>query len=84
MDKLTETAVFMLLSSPPSIAESTRGDRLAYVRKRYECISNCDVCGICATFGGTSPEQVLSDYIEGNMELREALVRFRNSTRSAR
>ena len=74
----------MRTSASPSIAQSTREERLAYVRQRYQCISNCDLCGICATFGNQSPEQALLDYIEGKRELKDALVSMRNKMRGKR
>ena len=79
-----ETAGTMRSSTAPSIEESTREDRLAYVRRRYQCISNCDLCGICATFGGEDPERALCDYVDGKTELRNALVALRNKRRGAR
>ena len=73
----------MRSSTAPSITQSTREERLTYVRKRYQCISNCDLCGICATFGNKDPEQALSAYIDGNVEIREALVALLNRSRRA-
>lgn len=61
----------------PSISESTKEERLAFVRERYVCISDCDACGICATFHGKDPEQALSAYIDGEREYKEALIRLR-------
>ena len=67
-----------MLSRPcPSIVDSTREERLAYVQERYTCISDCDLCGICASFGWQNPEDVLADYIDGKDEMRAVLVRFR-------
>jgi hypothetical protein len=62
---------------PPSIGDSTREERLSYVRERYVCIANCDLCGICATFHGVDPEVALDDYVEGVAELRDVLKRMR-------
>ena len=61
----------------PSITTSTADERLAYVRERFVCISNCDLCGNCAVFHGVDPEHALADYIEGRVELREALRNLR-------
>lgn len=61
----------------PSITTSTADERRSYVRERYVCISNCDLCGICATFHGRDVEQALQDYIDGHAELREVLKRYR-------
>ena len=55
----------------PSISESTKEERLAFVRERYVCISDCDACGICATFHGKDPEQALSAYIR---EVRGTMI----------
>ncbi len=67
----------MNIGSCPAIGSSTQEERLAYVRERYVCISDCDQCGICATFHGKDPEQALKDYVEGRAELRDVLVRMR-------
>lgn len=74
----------MLYPPRPHVADSTREERLAYVLKRYECIANCDLCGNCAVFRGMRPEDALSDFIEGNMELSEALRLFRDRGTRAR
>ena len=63
--------------SRPSIQSSTREERLAYVRKRFVCISDCDACGICATFHGKNVEEALADYIEGKAEYRDVMMRYR-------
>lgn len=68
----------------PRVGDSTREERLNYVLKRYECIANCDLCGNCAVFRGMRPEDALSDFIEGNVELNEALRRFRDRGAGAR
>ncbi len=68
----------MMHPTRPSIASSTRDERLAYVRKRYACIADCDACGLCKVFHGKDPEHVLADYIEGRSELAEVLVRYRS------
>ncbi|MBR3224252.1 MAG: hypothetical protein IKF78_02905 [Atopobiaceae bacterium] len=74
----------MSIGSCPAIGSSTQEERLVYVRKRYACISDCDQCGICATFHGEDPEQALKDYVEGRAELRDVLVRMRNRMRGTR
>lgn len=74
----------MFYSPRPRIADSTPEERAAYVRKRYECIADCDACGNCAFFGGTDPEKALSDYIDGKMELSDALKQLRDNDSYAR
>ena len=61
----------------PSIQDSTQEERLAYVRRRYACIADCDACGICVAFRRKDPEDALADYIAGTAELREVLMRYR-------
>ena len=61
----------------PSITTSTTDERLTYVRERFACISNCDLCGNCAVFHGVDPEHALTEYVEGRIELREALRNLR-------
>ena len=63
----------------PSIEGSTREEREAYVRERYVCIANCDLCGQCALFHGKDAGTALRDYIEGRAEHRDVLMRYRNT-----
>lgn len=61
----------------PSITASTREERLTYVRERFQCISNCDLCGLCKIFHGKDPEYALSAYIDGEEELRQVMMGYR-------
>lgn len=61
----------------PGIEDSTREERLAYVRERYQCIANCDLCGQCALFHGQDAEHALAAYIDGEAELRQVLMSYR-------
>ena len=61
----------------PSIATSTREERLAYVRRRYPCIADCDACGLCKIFHGRDVEDALADYIDGKEELAPVFMRYR-------
>lgn len=62
----------------PSITSSTIDERRDFVRERFVCISNCDLCGNCTIFHGHDPEQALVDYVEGRTEFREALRALRS------
>jgi hypothetical protein len=62
----------------PSIESSTREEREAYVRERYHCISDCDLCGLCKIFHGVSPEHALADYIDGREELAKVMMGYRH------
>ncbi len=61
----------------PSIHDSSEEERREYVRTRYVCISNCDLCGNCALFHGKDPEYALEDYIAGKDELPAVVMRYR-------
>ncbi len=67
----------MWQSGRPSIASSTRDERLAYVREHFACISDCDACGLCVLFRRADPTDALADYIDGKQELRDVLKRYR-------
>ena len=61
----------------PSIEDSTRDERLAYVRQRYQCIANCDLCGLCKLFRGQDAEHALAAYIDGEAPLAQVLMGYR-------
>lgn len=61
----------------PSIADSTKEERLEYVRSHYACIADCDACGLCTLFRRQDPQTALADFIEGRAELRDVLMRYR-------
>ena len=61
----------------PTVADSTRDERLAYVRRRYPCIADCDACGLCKLFHGQDAEHALAAYIDGEAELPQVLMRYR-------
>lgn len=63
----------------PSIDRSSREERQAYVRERFQCISDCDQCGLCQLLRGASAEQALDDYIEGRRELKAVLMGLRHA-----
>ena len=45
--------------TPPSIETSTREERQAYVREKWECMHNCELCGKCHVLKGRD-EEILS------------------------
>lgn len=50
---------------PPKIEESTLEERRQWIRKRFPCISSCDLCGLCAMYQNRDVEHVYEDYIKG-------------------
>ena len=65
------------MGNPPYISESTEDERRDYIKKRYPCISDCDMCGLCTVFRGKDPELAYRDYIEGNRSFEEVSEDFR-------
>lgn len=53
------------MDTAPDISRSTQEERREYIRNRFPCISDCDMCGICAVFHGKDPETAYDDYIRG-------------------
>ncbi|MBP5608553.1 MAG: hypothetical protein J6X66_09855 [Lachnospiraceae bacterium] len=53
------------MSEAPDITNSTSEERRAYIKKRFPCIADCDMCGQCTVFHGKDAEQAYADYISG-------------------
>ncbi len=56
---------------PPVIEESTIEERRAYIKQRFPCIADCDMCGLCKVFRGKDAETAYSDYINGDRSFAE-------------
>ncbi len=61
----------------PDIANSTNEERLNYIKEKYHCINDCDMCGICTVFRNKDPELVFADYIEGKRDFMDILMEYR-------
>lgn len=64
----------------PSIASSTREERLAYVRSQWQCLHNCEICGKCHFLRGRSETELYADYIDGKREYLELTLAIRNTS----
>ena len=62
---------------PPEIETSTKEEREAFILKQFQCISDCDSCGLCQVFRGESPEIAYQDYIDGKADYLEVSMRYR-------
>ena len=49
----------------PEINNSTIEERRLYIKDRFPCIADCDMCGLCKVFHGKDAETVYDDYIQG-------------------
>ena len=47
----------------PEITYSTAEERREFIRKKYPCIADCDMCGLCKVFRGRDAEHAFEDYI---------------------
>lgn len=55
----------------PSIDRSTVEERRAFIKKRFPCIADCDMCGLCTVFRGKDAETAYDDYIKGKRSFME-------------
>ena len=50
------------------IKETTKSERENYLNKLFACKNgDCENCGVCKIFAGTSPQEVYYDYIIENV-----------------
>ena len=62
----------------PSIDNSDRSEREAFVLEQWKCLGNCDICGKCHILKGRDVETVYADYIEGRKSYIEATIELRD------
>ena len=65
--------------TPPSIETSTRDERQAYVREKWKCMHNCELCGKCHVLKGRSEEILYADYIDGKMSYMDITLEIRSN-----
>ena len=41
----------------PSVGESAPAERRKYIEEHFRCISDCDMCGICAVYHNQDPHR---------------------------
>ena len=61
----------------PEITSSTIEERREYIKNRYPCISDCDMCGLCKVFHGKDPENAYADYINGTRSFMEVSADYK-------
>lgn len=62
----------------PLIETSIQEERRAYVREKWECMHNCELCGKCHILRGRDVETLYADYIEGRRSYIEVTLEIRN------
>ena len=53
------------MKEAPDIINSTEQERRDYIKQRFPCIADCDMCGLCRVFHGKDAETAYDDYISG-------------------
>ena len=62
-----------------SVVESTREERLEFIREEFKCLGNCPICGKCSFLRGREAEDLYADYIEGHRSFRDITAEHRNN-----
>ena len=63
--------------SAPESANYTVEERRAYIKEKYPCIADCDMCGLCKIFRGADAEHAFDDYITGKRSFMEVSADYR-------
>ena len=61
----------------PEIANSTNEERRAFIKTKYPCIADCDMCGLCKVFRGKDAEHAYEDYITGKRSYSDVSADYR-------
>ena len=62
----------------PDIRDSLMEERRQYIKDRFPCIADCDMCGLCSFFHGMDAEVAFNDYILGKRSFEEVLMYYKN------
>ncbi|MBQ6967105.1 MAG: hypothetical protein IJP84_04290 [Lachnospiraceae bacterium] len=65
------------MNTPLEIDESTVEERREYIKSRFPCIADCDMCGMCKVFHGKDPERAYDDYIQGRRSFSDVSKDYR-------
>ena len=66
------------MKTAPNVDESTIEERREYIKNRYPCISDCDMCGLCKVFHGKDPENAYDDYINGKRSFMDVSADYKH------
>ncbi|MCR4609252.1 MAG: hypothetical protein K5750_06090 [Eubacterium sp.] len=65
------------MSTAPEINKSTIEERREFIKNKYPCISDCDMCGLCKVFHGKDPENAYDDYIKGKRSFMDVSADYK-------
>ena len=61
----------------PKIDTSSENERRIFIKEKYPCIADCDMCGICTVFHGKDAEVAYEAYIRGERSFEEVSADYR-------
>lgn len=61
----------------PEIETSTETERRQYIKNAFQCIADCEMCGLCTVFREKDPELAYADYISGKRSYLEVSQEYR-------
>ena len=65
------------MNEAPDIFSSTVEERRVYIKQRFPCLADCDMCGLCRVFHGKDPENAYADYINGDRSFLEVSADYK-------
>ena len=61
----------------PEIKNSTVEERREFIKKKYPCIADCDMCGLCKVFRGRDAEHAFEDYRAGERSFMDVSADYK-------
>lgn len=65
------------MTTAPDIKNSTAEERRNYIKEKFPCIADCDMCGMCTVFHGKDAEAVYESYIRGERSFEDVSGDYR-------
>ena len=65
------------MNDAPEINNSTEEERRTYIKERFPCIADCDMCGLCTVFHGKDAEHAYADYIMGKRSFMDVSADYK-------
>ena len=65
------------MDTAPEINHSTEEERRNYIKEKFPCMADCDMCGICTVFHGKDAELAYEAYIRGERSFEDVSADYR-------
>ena len=49
------------MTDTPMIESSSEEERRAFIKEKYPCLADCEMCGLCKVFHGKDPENAYEE-----------------------